>query len=294
MNSAHDEFVGPDYNDSITVKTADSTAGHHRTMHGTNDAAVITGVSTAGWPRPMRRRVGGISMHRRDSPAPSWRRATWRHHGYGKFSIDRHWTYDEQRPRRVRGGPDYNDGITVKTADGARRSSPSPCTAPTRRGGDHRREHGGAGRDQCGAVDRQRSQCHRRGRPGDLCGAGQRMTGDHGCGKFLDRCGRKRHLDLHDEQRPRRVLEWGPRYNDSITVKTADGTAGHHRHHARHRDAAVITGVSTAECETTRRASAASQCHRWTARRLRGADNVAAATALASPRSTLRVTGPTR
>ena len=32
-----------------------------------------------------------------------------------------------------------------------------------RRGGDHRVEHGGADRDQCGAVDRRRSQCHRRG-----------------------------------------------------------------------------------------------------------------------------------
>ena len=45
MNGAHDEFVGgQDYTDSITVATADGTAQVITvTMHGTNDAAVITG-----------------------------------------------------------------------------------------------------------------------------------------------------------------------------------------------------------------------------------------------------------
>src|SRR4029077_8444628 len=49
MNNAHDEFVGgQDYTDSITVKTADGTSQVLTvTMHGTNDAAVITGSSTA-------------------------------------------------------------------------------------------------------------------------------------------------------------------------------------------------------------------------------------------------------
>src|SRR6185295_11199320 len=49
MNSAHDEFVGgQDYTDSITVTTADGTSQVLTvTMHGTNDAAVITGSSTA-------------------------------------------------------------------------------------------------------------------------------------------------------------------------------------------------------------------------------------------------------
>ena len=63
-------------------------------------------------------------------------------------------------------------------------------------------EHGGADRDQCGAVDRRRSQCHRRGQPGDLRGAEQRGRQQR-LRQVLDRCGR--HLDLHDEQRPRRV-----------------------------------------------------------------------------------------
>ena len=49
MNDAHDEFVGgQDYTDSITVKTADGTSQLIAvTMHGTDDATVITGTSTA-------------------------------------------------------------------------------------------------------------------------------------------------------------------------------------------------------------------------------------------------------
>src|SRR5262245_42154873 len=49
MNGAHNEFVGgQDYTDSITVKTADGTSQVLTvTMHGTDDATVITGTSTA-------------------------------------------------------------------------------------------------------------------------------------------------------------------------------------------------------------------------------------------------------
>jgi VCBS repeat-containing protein len=47
MNNAHDEFMGgADYTDSITVATADGTTQVLTvTLHGTNDAAVITGSS---------------------------------------------------------------------------------------------------------------------------------------------------------------------------------------------------------------------------------------------------------
>src|SRR5262245_40159832 len=49
MDSAHNEFAGgQDYTDSITVATADGTSQVITvTMHGTNNAAVITGTSTA-------------------------------------------------------------------------------------------------------------------------------------------------------------------------------------------------------------------------------------------------------
>ncbi|MBZ9813587.1 VCBS domain-containing protein, partial [Mesorhizobium sp. CA7] len=48
MNNAHNEFVGgQDYTDSITVATADGTSKVLTvTIHGTNDAAVITGTSS--------------------------------------------------------------------------------------------------------------------------------------------------------------------------------------------------------------------------------------------------------
>ena len=57
-------------------------------------------------------------------------------HGYGKFSIDAAgaWTYTMNNAHdEFVGGQDYTDSITVATADGTRRSSPSPCTAPTTR-----------------------------------------------------------------------------------------------------------------------------------------------------------------
>ena len=49
MTSAHNEFVaGTTYTDSITVATADGTTQVITvTITGTNDAAVITGTSTA-------------------------------------------------------------------------------------------------------------------------------------------------------------------------------------------------------------------------------------------------------
>src|SRR5207244_1891078 len=49
MDSAHNEFQGgQDYTDSITVRTADGTSQVLTvTMTGSNDAAVITGSSTA-------------------------------------------------------------------------------------------------------------------------------------------------------------------------------------------------------------------------------------------------------
>ena len=56
--------------------------------------------------------------------------------GYGKFSIDAAgaWTYTMNSAHdEFEAARDYTDSITVATADGTRRSSPSPCTAPTTR-----------------------------------------------------------------------------------------------------------------------------------------------------------------
>ena len=48
MDNAHDEFVGQDYTDSSLSPPQTAPQVLTVTMHGTNDAAVITGSSTAG------------------------------------------------------------------------------------------------------------------------------------------------------------------------------------------------------------------------------------------------------
>ena len=58
------------------------------------------------------------------------------------------------------------------------------------------------------------------------------MAGSNGYGKFsIDAAGTWTYTmnNAHDE------FVGGDDYTDSITVATADGTAGHHRHHARHQ-----------------------------------------------------------
>ena len=142
MNGAHDEFVGGhDYTDSITVATADGTAQVITvTMHGTNDAAVITGASTADADRDQR---GADHRRRRSIATDVDSSATFvaqtdvaGSNGYGKFSIDAAgaWTYTMNSAhdefvggRRLHRQHHGGDGRRH------RRSSPSPSTAPTTR-----------------------------------------------------------------------------------------------------------------------------------------------------------------
>jgi VCBS repeat-containing protein len=126
MNGAQDEFVGSqDYTDSITVKTADGTEKVITvTMHGTNDAAVITGSSTAAPTESNAAQSTGGALSATDvnsSNAFGVQTNVAGDHGYGKFSIDAagHWTYamNDAHDEFV-GGQDYTDSITVTTADG--------------------------------------------------------------------------------------------------------------------------------------------------------------------------------
>ena len=76
MDNAHDEFVGgQDYTDSLTVATtADGTTQVLTvTMHGTNDAAVITGSSTAELTETNAAQSTGGDLNATDvdSPPPS-------------------------------------------------------------------------------------------------------------------------------------------------------------------------------------------------------------------------------
>ena len=141
MNSAHDEFVGGlDYNDSITVATADGTEQVITvTMHGSNDAAVITGVSTAELAETNAAQSIGGDLNATDVDSPATFVAQGNvagDHGYGKFSIDAAgtWTYTMNSAHdEFVGGLDYNDSITVGRPTALSRSSPSPCTAATTR-----------------------------------------------------------------------------------------------------------------------------------------------------------------
>jgi VCBS repeat-containing protein len=126
MDSAHNEFVGgQDYTDSITVATADGTSQVITvTMHGTNDAAVITGASTAALTESNAAQSTGGDLNASDVDSAATFVAQTDvagDHGYGKFSIDENgtWTYAmDSAHNEFVGGQDYTDSITVATADG--------------------------------------------------------------------------------------------------------------------------------------------------------------------------------
>src|SRR3954453_8113980 len=126
MNDAHDEFVGgQDYTDSITVKTADGTSQVITvTMHGSNDAAVITGSSTAALTETNAAQSTGGDLNATDVDSAATFVAQSNvagDHGYGKFSIDAAgtWTYamNDGHDEFVAGGG-YTANNTVKTEDG--------------------------------------------------------------------------------------------------------------------------------------------------------------------------------
>ena len=126
MDNAHDEFVGGiDYTDSITVATADGTAQVITvTMHGTNDAAVITGSSTAALTETNAAQSTGGDLNATDVDSSATFVAqsdVAGSNGYGKFSIERpapgptRWTAPTTSSWAA---SDYTDSITVETADG--------------------------------------------------------------------------------------------------------------------------------------------------------------------------------
>nr|WP_245268640.1 VCBS domain-containing protein [Mesorhizobium ciceri] len=126
MNNAHDEFVGgTDYTDSITVATADGTSQLITvTIHGTDDATVITGTSTAALTETNAAQSTGGTLVATDpdsSNAFVVQTNAAGSNGFGTFSIDAGgvWTYTMNNAHdEFVGGTDYTDSITVATADG--------------------------------------------------------------------------------------------------------------------------------------------------------------------------------
>src|SRR6185295_3359858 len=125
-NTAHDEFVGGvTYTDSVTVTTADGTAQVLTvSILGTNDAAVITGSSTASLTETdaVLTASGDLNATDVDSSAAFVAQTDAAgSNGYGKFSIDNSgaWSYTANTAHdEFVGGVTYTDSVTVTTADG--------------------------------------------------------------------------------------------------------------------------------------------------------------------------------
>ncbi|BEU99722.1 VCBS domain-containing protein [Novosphingobium olei] len=122
---AHNEFAaGQAYTDSITVATADGTSQVITvTITGTNDAAVITGSSSADLTESdaALSASGKLDVTDVDSSAAFVAQTNAAgDHGYGTFSIDAdgNWTYAADAHNEFVAGQTYTDSVTVATADG--------------------------------------------------------------------------------------------------------------------------------------------------------------------------------
>jgi VCBS repeat-containing protein len=251
MNSAHDEFVGgQEYTDSITVATADGTSRVLTvTMHGTNDAAMITGSSTAELSETDAAQSTGGDLNATDVDSLATFVAQTDaagSNGYGKFSIDGTgaWTYTMNNAHdEFVGGQEYTDSITVATADGTSR-----VLTVTMHGSNDAAVITGSGT----AVLTESNAAQSTG--GDLNATDvdssnafvvqTNAAGSNGYGTFsIDASGAWTYTmdTAHDE------FAGGQDYTDSITVATADGTSKvlTVTMHGTN-DAAVITGSSTA------------------------------------------------
>src|SRR6218665_1914 len=126
MGRAQDAFVaGSTYTDSLTVATADGTQQVITvTLTGSNDAAVITGASTAALTESNAAQSTGGTLGATDvdnSAAFVAQTGVAGRHGYGTFSIDTAgvWTYTMGSAHDAFvGGNTYTDSLTVATADG--------------------------------------------------------------------------------------------------------------------------------------------------------------------------------
>jgi VCBS repeat-containing protein len=256
MDSAHNEFVGgTDYTDSITVATADGTTQVLTvTLHGTNDAAIITGSSTAELTETnaVQSTSGNLDATDVDSSSAFVvQTAVAGSNGYGTFSIDDTgaWTYTmDSAHNEFVGGTDYTDSITVATADGT-----TQVLTVTLHGTNDAAIITGSSTAELTETNAVQSTS------GNLDATDvdssntfvvqTAVAGSNGYGTFsIDDTGAWTYTmdSAHNE------FVGGTDYTDSITVATADGTTQvltvtlHGTN-----DAAIITGSSTAELTET-------------------------------------------
>ncbi|OWF65919.1 hypothetical protein B6A14_09180 [Polynucleobacter hirudinilacicola] len=131
MNSAYDEFEeGRNYTDSITVTTADGTTQLITvTIAGTNDAAVISGTSTASLTETNAAltTTGTLTSTDVDGTANAFIAlpSTAGNNGYGKFTMTSGgaWTYTaDTANNEFVSGTNYTDSVTVQAADGTNKT----------------------------------------------------------------------------------------------------------------------------------------------------------------------------
>jgi VCBS repeat-containing protein len=256
MDSAHNEFVGgTDYTDSITVATADGTTQVLTvTLHGTNDAAIITGSSTAELTETNAVQSTSGNLDATDVDSSNTfvvQTAVAGSNGYGTFSIDDTgaWTYTmDSAHNEFVGGTDYTDSITVATADGT-----TQVLTVTLHGTNDAAIITGSSTAELTETNAVQSTS------GNLDATDvdssntfvvqTAVAGSNGYGTFsIDDTGAWTYTmdSAHNE------FVGGTDYTDSITVATADGTTQvltvtlHGTN-----DAAIITGSSTAELTET-------------------------------------------
>ena len=255
-DSAHHEFVvGTNYTDSVTVATADGTQQVVTvTIAGINDAAVITGTSTASLTETdaVLTATGMLSATDVDSAATFVAQTNVAgNHGYGKFSIgaDGVWSYmADSTHHEFSGGSNYTDSMTVATADG----TPQVVTVTIAGTNDAAVITGTstANLTESNAVLMATGTLHATDvDSATIFTAQTNFSGNHGYGKFsigTDGVWSYTADNAHNE------FAYGTDYADSITVATADGTqqvvtvtiAGTN-------DAAVISGTSSASLTET-------------------------------------------
>jgi VCBS repeat-containing protein len=125
-DSAHNEFIGgTNYTDSITVSAADGTQQIITvTIAGINDAAVITGTSTASLTeaKTALAATGTLSATDVDSAATFVAQTNVAgSNGYGHFTVGTNgvWNYTTDSAHgEFTSGTNYTDSLTVTTADG--------------------------------------------------------------------------------------------------------------------------------------------------------------------------------
>ena len=256
--SAHDEFVaGTTYTDSITVATADGTTQVITvSILGTNDAAVITGTSTASLTETDAALTASGNLDATDvdsSAAFVAQTDVAGSNGYGTFSIDDTgaWTYTTAPSAHDEfvAGTTYTDSITVATADGTTQVITVSILGTNDAAVITGTQHGEPDGNRRGADRERQPGRHRRRQLGRLRGADRRGRQQR-LRHVLDR--RHGRLDLHDRSFGSRRVRG--RHHLHRQHHGGDGRrhdAGHHRQHPGTNDAAVITGTSTASLTET-------------------------------------------